>query len=98
MSFLCQLHLTAPPPAPPPPKTQRSQATTPATAAQLVDQRCQDTRAAGTNGVTKRDGTAIHVDSRPIPVQFFAICQRLGGKSFVDLDEVEIIHFQAGAL
>src|SRR5258706_15398493 len=87
MSFLCLLHLNGHRHRLATAKTQGSQAATTATAAQLVDQCCQDTRTAGTNGVPECDGSAIDVYARPIPVKFFAVCQGLGGKCFVDFDE-----------
>src|SRR6266700_40608 len=58
----------------------------------------QDTRAAGANGVAEGNGATVYVHARPIPVEFPAVGQGLGGKGFVDLDQVEIANLHACAL
>ena len=48
--------------------------------------------------MAKCDCSAVDIYARPIPVKFFAICQGLSGKSFVDFDEVKVTDFEACTL
>ena len=48
--------------------------------------------------MTQGYGSAVDIDARPIPVQFFAVGQGLRGKSLVHLDQVKVADPEAGAL
>jgi len=58
--------------------------------AQRVQQRRQHPRAAGADGVTERDRTAMHIDPIPIPLQLLAIGERLRREGFVGFDEIVV--------
>src|SRR5260370_11226938 len=80
--------------------TQAKRGETPAAApaAQFIDQRGKHTRAAGANGMAQCNRSTVHVYTRPIPVEFFAVCQGLRSEGLVDLDQVEIGEPEAGVL
>src|SRR5579884_3421072 len=74
------------------------EAATTSTATEFVDEGGEDAGAAGADGMAKGDGAAVDIDAGPVPVEFFAVGEGLGGEGFVDFDEVEIVDFEAGAL
>src|SRR5713101_2569957 len=78
-------------------QAQRSQAATATATAQCIDQGDKYTRAAGANGMAECNSATIDVDSRPIPIEFFAIGQRLGSKGFIHLDQIKVTNFQTCA-
>src|SRR5258708_7730562 len=77
---------------------QRRQSSATAPPAQFVDQRGQDARAAGADGMAQRNRSTVYVYARPIPVEFFTIRQGLRRKGFVDLDQVKIAELEPRAL
>src|SRR5579863_7002393 len=79
-------------------EAESCEATTTTTTAQFVNQRNQHAGATGADRVAEGDSTTVDIDPRPIPVKFLAVCQRLRGEGFIDLDQVEITDFSAGAL
>ena len=56
------------------PQAEGCQATTTPTAVQLIDERDEDTRTTGADGMPEGDSAAINVHAGPIPVKFLAVC------------------------
>src|SRR5258708_36426186 len=81
-----------------PTKEKRRAPSAAAPAAQFIDQRGTHARAAGADGMAQCNRSTVHVYTRPIPVEFFAVCQGLRSEGFVDLDQVEIGEPEAGVL
>src|SRR5579884_3401082 len=79
-------------------ETERCQTATATATAQFINERCQHAGATGADGMSKRDSSAVDIDTRPVPIEFFAVRQRLRGKRFVDLNQVEVADLHAGAL
>src|SRR5574338_1717177 len=75
------------------PAAQAEGGEAPATTAppQLVQQRGQDARPGGADGVAEGDGTAVDVDAIPVEAELVAIGQDLRREGLVDLDQVEIV-------
>src|SRR5678816_719912 len=48
----------------------------------------ENPRAAGADGMTQGDRSAVHVDAIPVPAQFTSTRQRLHGEGFVGFDQV----------
>ena len=62
-----------------------------------MDKHRHEARAAGTERVAQRDRAAVHVDLRRIELQLIDAHDGLARERLVELDEVEIIHGQAGS-
>src|SRR6188508_3059172 len=62
---------------------------------QSVQQCGQDARAARADRVPERDGTAVHVDAVPVPLEHRAVGQRLRGERLVRLDQVVVADARA---
>ncbi len=77
---MCSLHLNGHCYGPATAQAECGEASATATAVQFIDEGGQDTGAAGADGVTKRNCSAVDVYARPIPVKLFAVCQGLRGK------------------
>src|SRR6266581_3857669 len=92
---MCSLHLNGHCYGPATAQAECGEASATATAVQFIDEGGQDTGAAGADGVTKRNCSAVDVYARPIPVKLFAVCQGLRGKGFVDFDQVKIAELEA---
>src|SRR5579884_2101287 len=79
-------------------EAERCQTATTAAPAQFVDECRQHAGAARADGMTKRNRSAVDIDTRPVPIEFLAVRQRLGSKGLVNLDQVEVADLHAGAL
>ncbi len=51
--------------------------------------------AGGADGMTQTDSRAVDVGDLPIQAKLFFAADVLGCKGFIDLDQFEIIYFQA---
>ena len=56
----------------------------------FVQQRHRDARPGAADGMAERDGAAVDVEALAIEMEFAIAGQHLGGKGFVELDEIEI--------
>ena len=63
-----------------------------------MNQGRENLRAAGAERMAQRDGAAVDVDPRGIELELADAGDGLGGKGLVQLDQVELIDGQAGAL
>src|SRR3546814_13758658 len=57
-----------------------------------------DARAGGAQRMAERDGAAVEVGLVEVEAEFVGAGQRLRGEGLVQLDDVEILHGQTGAL
>ena len=48
--------------------------------------------------MSKRNCSTIDIDTRPIPVKFFAVREGLCSKCFVYFDQIEIVYLEACTL
>src|ERR1700757_5087803 len=67
-------------------------------ALQFVDHSAQDHRAGGTQRVTHRDGAAVDVELLVGDVQVLLELQHHGRKRLVELEEVDVVDGQPGAV
>src|SRR6266851_1785160 len=79
-------------------QAERCQAPAASTAAQLIDERDENTRTAGADGMAEGDSAAVNVHAGPVPVKFFTVRQSLRGKGLIDLDQVKIVDLQTSTL
>src|SRR5439155_11215078 len=77
---------------------QRRRADAQAAALQLVREGQDQARAAGADRVSQRDGAAVDVDAVLVDRQHPRRIQRHRGERLVDLDQVEVVNFEAGLL
>src|SRR5664279_6296794 len=82
----CDAHRDAHPTA----DAQRGEALLGVALLHFVNQRRQDARAGGPDGVTDRDGAAIDVDLGGVPAEILVDRAGLRGKRLVGLDQIEI--------
>src|SRR6266849_5192801 len=68
------------------------------TAAQLIDERDENTGTAGADGMAEGDSATVNVHARPVPVKFLAVRQGLRGKGFIDFDQVKVVDLQTSTL
>ena len=61
-----------------------------------MKQRHQNTAAAGSNGMSQSDGSAVHVQLIHVDAQFLANSHGLSGKRLVRLDQIEVINGHSG--
>jgi hypothetical protein len=76
----------------------RAEGISTAGAAELVDEHRDQPGAAHAQRVAERDGTAVDVHLRRIEAKLTDAGDRLAGEGLVELDEVEILDAEAGAL
>ena len=72
-------------------ETQRRDTPPAAAVPQSVQERGENSRTACANRMSEGDRTPIHIRFRGIEAQLFGDRARLDGKSFVELDEVDIV-------
>ena len=61
-----------------------------------MKQRHQNTAAAGSNGMSQSDGSAVHVQLIHVDAQFLANSHGLSGKRLIRLDQIEVINGHSG--
>src|SRR5919198_4571929 len=64
----------------------------------LVHQRRGQTRAAAAEGMAQRNGATVRVHPGRVKPQLADTGERLRGEGFVELDHVEVVSVEAGAL
>src|SRR6478736_3652541 len=79
-------------------RADRGHAEPAAAAAQLVDQGGEDARAAGADRMSERDGPAVHVHLGLVDPQHAYRVERDRGERLVDLEQVDVLDFEAGLL
>src|SRR5690348_2159338 len=75
----------------------RREAIAPLAAAQFVQQRGGDARAAGAERMPERNRSAVHVRLGRVDIQVPQTRDRLRGERFVNLHQIHVAHLQSGA-
>src|SRR5580765_2138134 len=81
----------------PAPDAKRGKASPRVALLHFVEKGDQHARARGADRMTERDGAAVHVHLLRVPAHLAVDRDRLRGEGFVDLHEIEILRFPAGA-
>src|SRR3954467_5811594 len=79
------------------PDAKRGQASPRVALLHLVEKGDQHARARGADRMSARDGAAVYVHALRVPAHLAVDRDGLRGERFVDLHEVEILRFPAGA-